>query len=277
MSSTATKPTSLAVIKPSWLVHEAWTDWLSNNKAYEGPFHPFWRSGKEREITIKPLDELVHEMNVWVRGSKFNVDYYIQGILNDPKVGNEFFREYARSVSTDDICEVSGPYSNYCTERALKEHSVFKSLISVDDDKMFTPQDYQAKRDWEHLDLWGDWLDPVINWRDNSWPVWAMQDMDSILYRVAFHGLDLYTPVPKMLEEEDSTDWKDIEKTRDTFQPFIEWLSDNQDTYGAPIVDLFKRARADALRLSVFLPAKLRARSGVFASKDLINTILSYV
>ena len=90
------------------------------------------------------------------------------------------------------------------------------------------------------------WMPGFAHARElTSWALWAVYgDQHGALIEAllqVFTGLmDLTTLVPRRLEDNASPDWAAQKSAR--FVPLQEWLRDNQDMLGTPIIRLFFRA-----------------------------------
>ncbi|KAG5175701.1 hypothetical protein JKP88DRAFT_338062 [Tribonema minus] len=246
-----------------------------------------------------PPDALIYETDARLHGLQYSFPHFSEVMLQDDSVwahpNMARYRRQAAEEVTGDLAEIAGPYSRYCAKCYLSTTPPFIALMDLR--RMLTDADRAARRRWAQPSIWHAMHAASFAWdydgEGASWIVAALAHLDTTLFRVAFLGLDLATPVPRARRvwEAPPRSWSPrapcalaaaggafSPAERAAFQPFAQWLRAHAATLGAPVVDLFFRARREVVWHFVVLPAQRAAPPDSFwRSRALLTRVYSFL
>lgn len=166
--------------------------------------------GGSRSVSgLKPTDSLfriVHEANVWIRACKHNV------ICMFDDFGLDFFYDEGMDWVFNPpqaFLDAAPAAAMASMRRSLSSRRPLMQALLSDDDRaaLVTAKQHEAERRLRQTGraLWDAFLEGtgVLSPDDTdncSWVVWALEAIEMVLYRVAWHGVPLSSFVPRNLD-----------------------------------------------------------------------------
>jgi hypothetical protein len=199
-------------------------------------------------IRSAPLEKIVHECNVWIRGCTYNT------ICNFQNLGFGFFNdEYMEHLSDvpQAFLQAAPAAARAAMKTALaKYRPLMQELLTPEElATLVTAEDTAAEAAFRAAGSggWADFFEGCGSFSPNdrvcSWVVWACDELEKALFHVAWNGASLQTLVPALLEPWEENDWA-VSKRFIRRISLSQWLANHEHWIGKAVVDLFHRARA---------------------------------
>lgn len=199
-----------------------------------------------------PLEKIVHECNVWIRGCTHNAICNFQSGF-----GYDFYGDDEDEYLSEPplrFLEAAPAAARAAMRTALATHRpLMQELLTASERSTLVTAEHKAAEEaFRHAGRggWADFFEGCGSFsptnRVCSWVVWALDELEKALYRVAWQGMPLSHTVPKSLQPWEENDWKISKYTLERI-PFSQWLDEHEEWFGRPVIGLFHRARAEVV------------------------------
>jgi hypothetical protein len=212
---------------------------------------------------------------MWVRAIKYNAEVCLVGLLTEYTPSFEHLH-HMRILEGDHSAFLADMplHVGWSVKRALRANChLISKLADVSDAAMLTAADAAAMSRWEEGDV-GDpeespnWWEELNGLHDQlifSWPEWAVNPLEGILFHVAVLGADLdATLVPRHLTEDDSTD---LDEALEAMQPLRQWIESARPVFGDPVIELLLGKERRRVVAAALLPAHV-SRGSMFRQEQ---------